>query len=386
MAHELGIHSSVRLSDRHPHVITTVRSDSAQILELLRSLRAAGRVPLVTDSRWGSPHDVDAILSAPLSADVAWATTTSGSSGTPRVVVRTATSWSDSFDAISEALQAGPEEHILLPGPPSSSLTLFSLAHALENGPRPLLGLNVLGSPMAERATCMHGTPHALRAVLDAGVPARMRIALVGGSSLDPALRTRAEASGLRVIEYYGAAELSFVAIDEGSGLQAFPGVRLDVRDGELWVRSPYIALGYLGAPGPLWMRDGWATVGDRVRISDGRLQIRGRRDGAILTASATVIPGEVENVLRTAPGVRDAFVCGIPHPVLGTLVAAHVELSGPERPDLRGLTRHLAPSHRPRRWFVGPLPRTASGKIARAEAERRLRAGEVPRCDPNRS
>ncbi|WP_349310826.1 fatty acid--CoA ligase family protein [Microbacterium sp. MM2322] len=369
-------------------MITPIRADSPKILEQLRAVRAAGQVPLVTDPRWDwLPDGVagDAFLSSELPADVAWATTTSGSSGNPRVVIRTASSWADSFAAVSEMLKAGHDDHILLPGPPSSSLTLFSLAHALEDGPRPLLGLAAIGSPMAERATCMHGTPHALRAVLDAGLPANLRVALIGGSSLDFALRSRAEAAGVRVIEYYGAAELSFVATDEGSGLHAFPEVRLDVRDEELWVSSPYIAIGYLGEPGPLRLRDDWATVGDRARISDGTLQIRGRRDGAILTASATVIPEDVETTLRAAPGVRDAFVCGIPHPSLGALLSAYVELAGPDRPDLHDLTRHLAPSHRPRRWFAGPLPRTASGKIARAEAERRMLAGEVPRFDPNR-
>jgi acyl-CoA synthetase (AMP-forming)/AMP-acid ligase II len=210
-----------------------------------------------------------------------------------------------------------------------------------------------------------------------------LRAALVGGSHLDPALRHRAEAAGIRVIAYYGAAELSFVAVDEGDGLKAFPGVELSIRDGELWVRSPFIAAGYAGAPGP-WRRDGeWATVGDRAEFVDGRLRLLGRADDAILSASATIVPEEVEAVLRSVPGVRDAIVFGMPRARVGALVAAFVELDGDSVAELRrAVVARLAPAHRPRRWFAGRLPRTASGKPARAEAARRALAGEVSRLD----
>ncbi|MCS5717576.1 fatty acid--CoA ligase family protein [Herbiconiux sp. CPCC 205763] len=310
--------------------------------------------------------------------DIAWATLTSGSSGSPRIVLRTAASWGDSFAAVARYLEAGAGDAVLLPAPPAASLTLFSLAHALEAGPRPLFAAD---PHSRSHATSLHGTPQALRAVLDSGAGSRLRAALVGGSHLDPALRHRAEAAGIRVTAYYGAAELSFVAVDEGDGLRAFPGVELSVRNGELWVRSPFTAAGYAGATSPL-RRDGeWATVGDRAELVDGRLRLLRRADDAILSASATIVPEEVEAVLRSVPGVRDAIVFGLPHPTVGALVAAFVELDDDLALELRRAARErLAPAHRPRRWFAGELPRTASGKPARAEAARRALAGEVPR------
>ncbi|AYG05460.1 long-chain fatty acid--CoA ligase [Gryllotalpicola protaetiae] len=313
-----------------------------------------------------------------LTDDIAWATLTSGSSGSPRIVLRSASSWAESFEAVAGYLGAGPDDAVLLPAPPAASLTLFSLAHALGGGPRPLLGV-----ASNSDAHCLHGTPQALRAVLDAGAPSRLRAALVGGSPLDPALRERAEAAGIRVTAYYGAAELSFVAVDEGDGLRAFPGAELSIRAGELWVRSPFIASGYAGADGP-WRRDGaWATVGDRAELVDGRLRLLGRADDAILSASATIVPEEVEAVLRSVPGVRDAIVFGMPRAPVGALVAAFVELDGDAATELRrAAVARLAPAHRPRRWFAGHLPRTASGKPARAEAARRALAGEVSRLD----
>jgi long-chain acyl-CoA synthetase len=359
-------------------VIVVLRGDAVGLLDRLRSVREAGDVPLVGDDRW-SQKQWDAVHTAAAAADLpretGWATLTSGSSGSPRIVLRTAASWAESFDAVARLLDADPDDAVLLPAPPSASLTLFSLAHALEGGPRPL----VLTTRAA--ATSMHGTPQSLRAVLDAGPPSRLRAALVGGSHLDADLRTEAEAAGIRVTAYYGAAELSFVAIDEGDGLRPFPGVELQIRDGELWVRSPFVALGYVGAPGPL-RRDGeWATVGDRADLINGRIHLLGRADDAILSASATIVPEEVEAALRSVPGVRDAIVFGLPRAPVGALVAAFVELDGAGPVDLVSESkRRLAVAHRPRRWYAGELPRTASGKPARAEAVRRVLAGEVAR------
>jgi acyl-CoA synthetase (AMP-forming)/AMP-acid ligase II len=365
-------------------VIVPVRGDTAGLLERLGAVRAAGDVPLVGDERWPQAHwDAVQALTAGAEppADAAWATLTSGSSGSPRIVLRTERSWSASFAAVGELMDAGPDDAVLLPSPPAASMTLFSLAHALHGGPRPLLRAEDRSS-----ASWLHGTPQALRAVLDAGPPPRLRAALVGGSHLDAALRARAADVGVRVCAYYGAAELSFVAVDEGDGLRAFPGVEVSIRDGELWVRSPFIALGYLGPAGPL-RRDGeWATVGDRAELIDGRLRLLGRADDAILSASATIVPEEVEAVLRSVPGVRDAVVFGLPQARVGALVAAFVELdcaSGPSAgsESLRtATTARLTPAHRPRRWYVGKLPRTASGKPARAEAIRRALAGDVDR------
>ncbi|WP_369374662.1 AMP-binding protein [Promicromonospora sp. Populi] len=371
--------------------IAVLRGTPDELLDRIRAVRAAGDVPLVGDDRWpaaqwSAVHKLADV--GPVPDDAAWATLTSGTSGTPRVVLRTAASWDRSFGPVTELLtgrtttdRTATDELIMLPSPPASSLTLFSMAHALAGGPQPVFP----GDPAAREATLFHGTPQALRTLLDAGALPRLRTALVGGSHLDTRLRADAESRGVRVLSYYGAAELSFVALDDGRGLRAFPGVEIDVRDGELWVRSRYTALGYLGQPGPLRKDGAWNTVGDLATLDDGVLTLRGRGDEAILTASATVIPDEVEAGLRTLPGVTDAVVFGIPTGRIGALVAAMVEVDD-DAPTLtagalRAMSaRQFAPAHRPRVWFAGRLPRTASGKPARAEVRRQVATGEVTR------
>ncbi|WP_434811963.1 AMP-binding protein [Microbacterium sp. bgisy189] len=360
-------------------MIVPVRGDTDRLVERIAGIRAAGDAPLVGDPRW--PEDqwrnaVAAVSQVPAGSMAAWAALTSGSSAHPRIVLRSEASWAESFDTVAELLDAGADDAVLLPAPPAASLTLFSLAHALGGGPRPVLA----GEPDAE-VTCLHGTPNALREVLDRGVPPRLRTALIGGSRLDAMLRERAEAAGIRLVAYYGAAELSFVAVDRGDGLVPFPGVDLEIRDGVVWVRSPFVADGYAGAAGPLRRDGAWATVGDRGELVDGRLHLHGRTDGAILSASATIMPDEVEEALRTIPGVRDAIVFARPHPRIGALLAAFVEFDGEPVANLAAAAAQLlAPAHRPRLWFSGALPRTASGKPARAAAIRAVDDGTAVR------
>lgn len=366
---------------------------TTRLLERLTAIRAAGAVPLVGDDRWSSRQwdGIDELCaSSTVPAGTGWATLTSGSSGFPRIVLRSAASWSASFDGFAGLVGMHDDDVVALPAPPSASITLFSLAHALEGGPRPLLTRgHATGATDFAEATLFHGTPQALSRMLVDGAPPRLRAALVGGSRLDPALRDRAAQRGIRVVSYYGAAELSLAAVDTGNGYAPFAGVELELRDGLVWVRSPYVADGYLAdpsghrKPGPLRSLGGWHTVGD-LAVRDGdRLMVGGRSDGAILTASATVVPEDVESALRLAPGVGDAVVLGVPAPGIGKLVAAIIEpAAGEAVPDAAGLRQAardlLSPAHRPRRWFTAVLPRTASGKPDRAAIAHRLAAGEV--------
>lgn len=367
-------------------VIVPLHDDDPALLDRLSAVRAAGDVPLVLDARRPSGQLREAVATASR-ADldgIAWATLTSGSSGAPRIVLRTQASWAASFAAVGKLL--GGASAVALPAPASSSLTLFSLAHALDGGPRPLLG-----DPAG--ADAFHGTPEGLRRLLETSAAPGLHTALVGGSHLDPSLRARAEEAGIYVTAYYGAAELSFVAVDRGDGLVPFPGAELRVVNDELWVRSPFVAASYAGAGGPLRSEGAWATVGDRAAFESpvagdaggSRLRLLGRADDAILSASATIVPDEVEAALRSVPGVRDAVVFGLPTGRIGALVAALIEPadSALTLGSLRAVAaQRLAPAHRPRQWYSGPLPRTASGKPARAEAVRRVLAGEVRRLE----
>ena len=277
----------------------------------------------------------------------------SGSTGVGRAVRRSTASWVDSFATVAQLCGLSSSARVWVPGPLTATMNLFSAVLARHIGATSVTS--------AEQATHAFVTPTALRGHVDDLAGA---IVVVAGDRLARASAAEALAAGSTVHHYYGAAELSFVAWgSHAEDLQVFPGVEVEVRDGEIWVRSPYLCQGYVGSSGPL-RRDatGFATVGDRGSLEGDRLVVHGRPD-AVTTGGATVAVAEVEAALR--PLVRgEVVVVGVPHGHLGEVVAAVVTSHG----DLgRVLATELIGASRPRRWFVvEELPVTDAGKVDR--------------------
>ncbi|WP_223839489.1 class I adenylate-forming enzyme family protein [Saccharopolyspora pogona] len=327
--------------------------------------------------------------------------TTSGSSGSPKVLIRSRRSWLRSFAALDLPLAA--RDRVLVPGPLGSSLFLFGALHALHSGAEVELLDKWSAADAADasqRATAVHLVPAMLSALLSTlerdpvlRAECGLRTVVCGGAKVDEALEERLDKvlPGCELVEYYGSAEHSLIAVRRGGPLR--PVVDVEVRDpvdgvGELWVRSELVFDGYLrgGEIVPAATEDGWSTVGDRAALhSDGSLDVLGRAGSAINTGARIVGAEEVESVLRGAEGVFDVLVCATPHPRFGELVTAVVEIDPVAPPSLRELRARvrgaLDPAKRPRRWLavhVHDLPRTASGKPARAVIAERLRAGTL--------
>jgi len=120
---------------------------------------------------------------------------------------------------------------------------------------------------------------------------------------------------------------------------------------------------------------DGWLRSGDLGYLdADGHLWIVGREKEMIIRGGHNVVPGEVEAALFEHPAVAEAAVAGLPHPVLGEVVAAWVVLRRAASADeLRSfLLNRLADYKVPRRiTVVGALPRNESGKVLKSELVR---------------
>ncbi|WP_128645237.1 AMP-binding protein [Rhodococcus sp. BS-15] len=277
---------------------------------------------------------------------------TSGSTGRPKPLARTAASWVDSFPEFTEITGLRPTDTVLITGPLHATMHLFAAVHALW------LGACVTDDPA--QATAVHAVPAVLRDVLRR-MP-RARVAVAAGAGLDDAAAQAISAQQIRLVEYYGSAELSLVAarvVGEHSSLRLLRDVDARTEDGYLFVRSPYAALGARG----------WFGVGDLAELNGSELLVHGRGDAAINVGGTTVIAEDVENILTALDGVRAAAAIGTPHAVLGETVSAVIELDGTRHLDLvRADARAvMAKEALPRRWtVVQQLPRTASGKIAR--------------------
>ena len=162
--------------------------------------------------------------------------------------------------------------------------------------------------------------------------------------------------------------------------------VEVRVVDGEVQVRGPMVMLGYWRneeATRAVIDDDGWLHTGDLGEIRDGRLFLTTRRTDLILRGAENVYPTEIENCLEAHPGVSEVAVVGLADEELGQQVAAVVVPPSGAQPDEAELAAYvkerLAYFKVPSRWIfrTEPLPRTATGKVVRADVLREL--GETP-------
>ena len=289
---------------------------------------------------------------------------TSGTTGRPRRVIRTAASWVDSFAPAAALAELTRAATVWVPGPISATMNLYAVCLAAHLGAERVARV--------EDASHAFVTPAGLHGLLDRpGLHRGLRL-VVAGDRLGPQLADRAEDRGWSVSHYYGAAQLSFVAWGrDADGLHPFPEVQVSTREGELWIRSPWVAereeLGPGMTPVLRVTPDGWVSVGDRGRVAeDGTVQVTGRGD-AVVTGGATVLVTEVEAALAPR-ATGDLAVIGLAHAELGHVVAAVYTRADDLPAIMDQARRELSPSHRPRRWLLRPrLPLTPAGKVDRA-------------------
>lgn len=319
-------------------------------------------------------------------------TLTGGTTGAPRRILRAQSSWTASFVVNAGLFGIKPGVRVAVLGRLVHSLALYGAVEGLHLGAAVHLldGLR----PDRQRAQLaargvevLYATPAQLRLLVEAGgadLPALRQI-IVGGARLDPALRAGlAGFTGAVIREFYGAAEASFITLSdadtpEGSVGRPYPGVEIDLRpaqDGtEVWVRSPYLALGYAGEGGSAVWQGGWLTVGEWGRMEAGHLYLSGRASRRLRVAEQSVFPEEVEAVLLTLPGVRRAAVMGWADPLRGQVPVA-VLLGDRAQADaiLAACRVRLGPVACPRALFWrDDWPELPSGKADLAALERDL-------------
>ena len=113
-----------------------------------------------------------------------------------------------------------------------------------------------------------------------------------------------------------------------------------------------------------------WSIPGDWATVeADGTLRLLGRGSQCINTGGEKVYPEEVEEVIKTYPGVADAACVGVPDERFGEAVVALVEAADGEDVEEAGLIahvkQHLAGYKAPRRIVVLPsLGRAPNGKV----------------------
>lgn len=156
-----------------------------------------------------------------------------------------------------------------------------------------------------------------------------------------------------------------------GSVGRLVPGIEVDIRDGEIWVRGEQVSGEYLGH-GAMVDAEGWFPTRDRGWVDDeGYLYIEGRSDDTIIRGGENIAPAEIEDVLLTHPAVRECAVVGVPDDEWGQRIAAAVvcrEGTTVDADELREFARaRLRTSKTPDLIaFRDDLPHTETGKLLR--------------------
>lgn len=236
----------------------------------------------------------------------------------------------------------------------------------------------------------------------DRSAPATLRAVLLGGGPIPPPLVLRALERGWPVVPTYGLTEAGSgvtalptaeAAAAPASAGRPLPGVDVTIDApgadgaGEIIVETPARFAGYLDDPAATEaVLDGAGRLrtGDIGRLdAAGRLEVLDRRTDLVVSGGENVAPAEVEAALLEHPAVADAGVVGRPDPTWGSVpIAAVVIRPGSSDPGDDGLRAHcrdrLAPYKVPAAFVrLDALPRTATGKLRRAELRATVLAGD---------
>ena len=335
----------------------------------------------------------------------------SGTSGFPKGVVRThkANLWAVVNSFIGSPRTQGDVEMFVLP--------MFGIGFYFQIMPTLMAGGTVVLDDAFDAVRSWqlierHGVtrafvaPTMIAAMLDVPDNSRFDTSSIGvlavAYEFAPELRDRAvERFGNVFINMYGLTEAQLCATDPGEfpaslavgqamGLARVllvDGVGAEVpvgETGEIVFESPAAMTRYLHQPEATA-----ATVHhDRVRTGDlgrldeqGRLHFTGRLKEIVKSGGFNIDPVEVESVLLTYPGIREAALIGVPDERWGERAVAYVAAEPDIAPHLviDHVRNQLAGFKTPKEIIVlDALPRNATGKIHRATLREAYRGGDV--------
>jgi long-chain acyl-CoA synthetase len=348
----------------------------------------------------------------PVSVDLASVIYTSGSTGDPKGVTLTHGNMTFAADSIVEYLRMDESDRILCALPLSFDYGLYQLLMSMRVGATLFLETSfafagrVVEQLEESRITGLPGVPTVFNVLVSLKGLAQRELpdlrfltntgAALSSTTIDAIRRTFPNA---RLYSMYGLTECKRATYLPPEQLDArpasvgipIPGTEAWIEDqegnvlgpgevGELVIRGAHVMQGYWNDPEATaerlrpgrWPWERVLATGDLFRTDDeGYLYFVGRRDDLIKSGGEKVFPREIEDVLHSAPGVREVAVVGMPDRLLGHAVHAHVSAHPDTQLDEAALRAYCAERLEdykvPRRVFLhDELPRTGNGKIDR--------------------
>ncbi|MGJ0204238.1 AMP-binding protein [Leucobacter sp. gxy201] len=359
-----------------------------------------GGAPVLPVSGDADETVIAALQAAPLPTGTALVLRTSGSTGVPKAVALSAGALRASAEATHERLGGPGQWLVALPAHLISGLqmlvrsALSGIDPVFYDGPFDPAGLLRAAEKMEAERRYVSLVPVQLSRLLDlaerdsdaADALRAFDAVLVGGQAVSLQLRRRCHDLGVALKRSYGMSETAGGCVYDGVEIG---DTRVRIREGEVQLAGPSLALGYVGDAALTAdrfvlheNRDGtltrWYRTGDAGELLGGMLTVTGRLDRVIVSGGVNVSLDEVERVVREAAGIESVVAVGAPHPEWGERVVLVVEAATPPAavPAVEAaraaLRERLGAAAVPDRVVeMEQLPRLAGGKVdLRALAE----------------
>ncbi|MFB8146701.1 o-succinylbenzoate--CoA ligase [Microbacterium sp. NPDC056003] len=311
------------------------------------------------------------------------------------------------YDVVSTdvSLMISPLFHVASLGMGALPVILKGATLVLEKGFEPGRALALI---QQHRITMLSGVPTTYQMMADhpawAGTDlTSLQKLTCGGSAVPTRILNAYEERGLSFSQGYGMTEtspgatsLSPAMTREKQGSVGLPHFFTEVRIadehgdmvprgtvGEIQVSGPNVFLGYHGLPeasADAFTDDGWFRSGDLGYLDDdGYLYISDRLKDMIISGGENIYPAEVENLIADIEGISGVAVVGVPDERWGEVPWAVVTLRDGAEVDTEKVRDHLdgllARYKLPKNVVVvEDLPRTASGKVRKADLRERFR------------
>jgi cyclohexanecarboxylate-CoA ligase len=345
---------------------------------------------------------------------------TSGTTAAPKGVLHTHDTLAAEVLSLARVHGLGPDDRTLMPSPLThiSGVIHAILAPAILGTSAVLMerwdAAEALRRIEAERVTYMVGAPVFLQDLVRAAAPAStaaasLRLFSCGGAPVTEELvrAARERFPGCVAKRVYGSTEFPTLstteaadAIAHGVDSEGRPIAPAEVRitgedgtpcgageEGEVQARGPECFVGYADAAlnADAFTADGWFRTGDLgVLDGDGYLRITGRLKEIVIRKGEKISIRELEEAIARHPGVREVAVVPVPDPASGERACAVVVARADADLGLGSVCDFLAAQgvarlkHPEQLVVTDALPRTESGKVARAALLELVRRGSA--------
>lgn len=410
------------IKDCGAKLLFTTRDKADQIAEVLTD--SIPEVINIGSGAFAALHEAEPLARPALMArdDLAWLFYTSGTTGHPKgVMISCGNIMAMTLSYFADVDEVHGQDAALYAAPMSHGAGLYNFMHVLRGARHvvPEIGGfdagEILDLAQEIGHVSMFAAPTMVRRLVDAARSSGRdgdgikTIVYAGGPMYEADILDAVDVMGARFVQIYGQGECPMsitalcrhdvadrshprwrerlnsvgmaqsavqVRIAGGDGKEAPLGT-----SGEIIVRGAPVMLGYWQNEAATndTIRDGWLWTGDIGCVDeDGYVTLLDRSKDMIISGGSNIYPREVEDVLLSHEGVKEAAVIGRAHDEWGEVPVAFIVPKSDHAPEADTLDQlcltRIARFKRPRQYrFVEALPKNNYGKVLKTELRKQL-------------